>query len=159
VVQLKQDFGGQYHYFHEDLDPRFPKPLLNELKLSIFCDADHALDKVTGTSVTGIFGLIGSTPATWSSKRQASIKTSTFGAELTALKKATEVAVSLQYHLISMGVDVTKPTAIWVLNASNPGSTLNKKNIALAYHFVREHASGTRYQFIKLTARITMLAL
>jgi hypothetical protein len=46
-----------------------------------------------------------------------------------------------------MGVHVTQPTAIWVdslgvvLNASNPGSTLNKKNIALAYHFVRENAS------------------
>jgi hypothetical protein len=47
-----------------------------------------------------------------------------------------------------MGVKVTKESVIWVdnlgvvLNASNPGSTLNKKNIALAYHFVREHVSG-----------------
>ena len=29
-----------------------------------------------------------------------------------------------------------------VLNASNPGSTLNKKWIALAYHYVREHAAN-----------------
>jgi hypothetical protein len=147
-VQLPQDFGGQYHYFKEDLDPRFPEPLLDELDVNIFCDADHAHDKVTGRSVTGILGLIGSTPTIWSSKRQASVQTSTFGAEFTALKKATEDAVTLRYHLRSMGVKVTKETVIWVdnlgvvLNASNPGSTLNKKNIALAYHFVREHVAG-----------------
>jgi hypothetical protein len=47
-----------------------------------------------------------------------------------------------------MGVKVAKSNIIWVdnmgvvLNASYPGSTLNKKNIALTYHFVREHASG-----------------
>eukprot|EP00957_Ditylum_brightwellii_P210499 15365052-Ditylum_brightwellii.AAC.1 len=28
-----------------------------------------------------------------------------------------------------------------VLNATNLGSTLNKKNVALAYHFVREHVA------------------
>jgi hypothetical protein len=31
TVSLKQDFGGQYHYFKEDIDPRFPEPLLKEL--------------------------------------------------------------------------------------------------------------------------------
>ena len=28
------------------------------------------------------------------------------------------------------------------LKSNDPGSTLNKKYIALAYHFVREHVSG-----------------
>eukprot|EP00957_Ditylum_brightwellii_P110272 8410559-Ditylum_brightwellii.AAC.1 len=28
-----------------------------------------------------------------------------------------------------------------VLNATNPGSTLNKKSVALAYRFVREHVA------------------
>ena len=47
-----------------------------------------------------------------------------------------------------MGVKITKPTTIFVdnnsvrLNAVNPASTLNKKAIALAYHFVREHQAG-----------------
>jgi hypothetical protein len=47
-----------------------------------------------------------------------------------------------------MGIQVSKPTPIWVdnmgvvLNASNPGSTLNKKHIALAYHFVRENVAN-----------------
>ena len=44
-----------------------------------------------------------------------------------------------------MGVQVSKPTPIMVdnmgvvINSTDPASALNKKNVALAYHFVREH--------------------
>ena len=48
VVQLKEDFGSQYQYFQEDLDPRFPIPLVPEIDVNIFVDANHAHDKVTG---------------------------------------------------------------------------------------------------------------
>ena len=47
-----------------------------------------------------------------------------------------------------MGLKVSKPTTICVdtksvfLNAANPASTLNKKAIAPACHFVREHQFG-----------------
>jgi hypothetical protein len=73
MVALKEDFGGQYKYFHEDLDPRFPEPLIKELDINIFVDANHAHDKVTGRSITGVFRFVGSTPVIWSSKRQASV--------------------------------------------------------------------------------------
>jgi hypothetical protein len=72
-VHLHYDFGGQYHYFKEDLDPRFPEGLLEELEVSTFYNPDHAHDKVTGRSVTGILGIIGSTPTVWSSERQGSV--------------------------------------------------------------------------------------
>eukprot|EP00957_Ditylum_brightwellii_P165922 12633497-Ditylum_brightwellii.AAC.1 len=94
-VDLKLDFGTQYSYFEEELDPRFPEPLLEELDLHIFCDADHEHDKVTGRSITGITLVVGSTPVTWSSKQQAAVQTSTFGAEFTALKKAVEEVTKL----------------------------------------------------------------
>jgi hypothetical protein len=158
-VELKQDFGGQYSYFKEEMDPRFPIALLPELDINIFSDADHAHDKVTGRSITGIFGVVGSTPVIWSSKRQASIQTSTFGAEFTALKKAVEESVTLRYHLRSMGIQVSKPAPIWVnnigvvLNASNPGSTLNKKHIALAYHFVRENVANNVVEIRKIESK------
>ena len=29
-----------------------------------------------------------------------------------------------------------------IINSTDPGSTLNKKMVALAYHFVREHAAN-----------------
>ena len=62
VIELKEDFGGQYHYFKEELDPIFPKPLIPEMDISVFLDSDHGHDKKTGRSITGIFGLVGSTP-------------------------------------------------------------------------------------------------
>ena len=155
-VKVKEDFGGQYQYFHEDLDPRFPEPLIPELDINLFVDANHAHDKVTGRSITGLFGFVGSTPVTWSSRRQPSVQTSTFGAEFTALKKAVEQAITLRYYLRSMGINVAKPTPIFVdnmgvvLNASNPGSTLNKKSVALSYHFVREHVANDVVEIRKI---------
>jgi hypothetical protein len=43
-------------------------------------------------------------------KRQASVQTSTFGAEFTALKKAVEEGITLRNYLRSMGIKVAKPT-------------------------------------------------
>jgi hypothetical protein len=155
-VTLKQDFGGQYHYFNEELDPKFPEPLLKELDVNMFCDSDHGHDKVTGRSITGIICFVGSTPVIWESKRQTCVQTSTFGAEFTALKRAVEKVVMIRYHLRSMGVPVSKATSIWVdnmsviLNATNPGSSLNKKHVALAYHFVREHVANDVVEIRKI---------
>ena len=65
------------------------------------------------------------------------MQTSTFSAELTDLNKAAKECVVLRYHLISMGIKVYKPTSLFVdninvvLNANNPGITLNKKTVAL----------------------------
>jgi hypothetical protein len=55
-----------------------------------------------------------------------------------------------------MGIKVAKPTPIFmdnmgvVLNASNPGSTLNKKSVALLYHFVREHVANSVMEIRKI---------
>ena len=55
------------------------------------------------------------------------------------------MSVTLHYHLISMGIKVSKPTPVFldnmtlVLNATNTGSTLENKTVALRYHFIREH--------------------
>lgn len=159
IVTTKYDFGNQYHYFKEELDPRFPEPLIAELDINIFVDADHAHDKTTGRSITGLIGFVGSTPTTWSSKRQGSVQTSTFGAEFTALKKAVEESVMIRYHLRSMGVKITKPTPIYVdnmgvvLNANDPASALNKKHVALSYHYVREHVANDVVQIRKIDTK------
>ena len=47
-----------------------------------------------------------------------------------------------------MGVLTTKPTSIFAdnksvcINATNPASSLNKKAVALAYHFVRQYQAA-----------------
>eukprot|EP00957_Ditylum_brightwellii_P037909 2866685-Ditylum_brightwellii.AAC.1 len=104
----------------------------------------------------GLFGVIGSTPVFWTSKRQPCVQTLTFDATFTALKMGVEEAVALRYHLGAMSVNVSKPAPIFVdnmsvvLNASNPGSTLNKKTVALSYHFVQEHAATNVVEICKI---------
>jgi hypothetical protein len=92
-----KDVGGQYHYFKEDIDPRFPSPLQKEFEVNKLCDSDHGHDKVTGRSITGIINFVGSTPIFWDSKRQNCVQTSTFGAEFTALKQPVEKVVMICY--------------------------------------------------------------
>ena len=47
-----------------------------------------------------------------------------------------------------MGVDVDAPTIIYednqsvCMSSTNPGCTLNKKCVALSYHYVREHIAN-----------------
>ena len=142
------DFGNQYADFVEEIDHKLPNPRMKELPITIFTDANHGHDQVTGKSITGILVLVGRTPIYWSSKRQASVQTATFGAEFIALKRAVEEAITVRYYLKSMGVLVSKPTIIYgdnmssIKNTIEPGSPLKKKYLALSYHFCREHFSA-----------------
>ena len=91
---------------------------------------------------------LGSTTIAWSSKCQTSVQTSTFGAEFISLKSAVEHAEMVCYYLCSMGVKVTKAATVlcdnkgMVINSTVPQSTMNKKTIALAYHYVQEHQAN-----------------
>ena len=85
-----------------------------------------------------------------------SVQTSTFGAEFLALRTGVEDAVTIRYYLRSMGVKVSKPTTMLVdnesifLNSVVPGSALNKKWVALSYHFVREHVANKVVKVLKI---------
>ena len=65
-----------------------------------------------------------------------------------AMKLAVEEAVTVRYYLRSMGVKVEQPSLILgdnhsvIISSTNPGTTLKKKNEALAYHYVREQYAG-----------------
>ena len=55
-----------------------------------------------------------------------------------------------------MGVRVTKPSSILVdnqsifLNSTIPGIPLNKKHVALSYHYVREHGANKVVRVLKI---------
>jgi len=57
-----RDFANQYSYAKEEVDIRFPKPLGDEMKVNIYFDSDHAHDKITGRSISGLVVYVGSTP-------------------------------------------------------------------------------------------------
>ena len=71
---------------------------MKEIRETIFIDSDLRHNKVMRKSISGLLGLIGSTPITWYAKQQSSIMTSTFGSEFTSLKKTIEEVVVYRYY-------------------------------------------------------------
>jgi hypothetical protein len=57
-------------------------------------------------------------PIVWHSKKQATIKTSVFGAEFVAMKQGMEALQGLRYKLRMMGVSVSGPSYIYGDNMS-----------------------------------------
>ena len=128
----------------EELPPNMPAPRGQSMTMRVFVDADHAGDLITRRSRTGFILFLNGAPIYWSSKRQNSCETSTFGSEFVAMKQATEYVRGLRYKLRMMGIKVDEPAFVFgdnksvLYNTTDPGSTLKKKSNAIAYHFVRE---------------------
>ena len=70
-----------------------PKPKGNTARLTCYVDANHARDKVTRKSVTGIILMFNNTPLCWISKRQKTVETSTCGSELVAARIAVDLLI------------------------------------------------------------------
>jgi len=121
-----------------------PAPHGQSMTMRVFVDADHAGDLITRHSRTGFIVFLNGAPIYWSSKKQNSCETSTFGSEFVAMKQATEYVRGLRYKLRMMGIKVDEPAFVFgdnksvLCNTTAPESTLKKKSNAIAYHFVRE---------------------
>jgi len=74
----------------EDLPSNAPEPRGKSVQINCFVDADHAGDKITRRSQTGILIYLNQTPIIWFSKKQNTVESSTFGSEFVALRIATE---------------------------------------------------------------------
>jgi len=84
----------------EEVDCNLPKPLVNELlDITVFVDSDHAHDKITHRSATGLIIFVGRTPVFIMSRRQGAVATSTYGAELCAMRIAVEETIAIRYML------------------------------------------------------------
>ena len=81
-----------------------------------FVDANHAADKVTRRSQTGILIFYNRAPILWFRKIKNSVESSTFGSEFTALKNAVELVTKIRYKLRMFGVPVDGPTDIFCNN-------------------------------------------
>lgn len=129
---------------HDPLPHNMPPPKGKPVNISVFVDADHAGNRVTRRSHTGILIYCNLAPIIWYSKRQNTVETSTFGSEFIALKIATELTESLVYKLRMFGVPIEGPARVFcdnesvVKSSSFPESTLKKKHVSIAYHKIRE---------------------
>jgi len=128
----------------EELPSNMPKPCGPSMTMRVYLDADHAGDLLTRRSRTGFIVFLNGAPIYWTSKKQKSCETSTFGSEFVAMKQATEYIRGLRYKLRMRGITVDEPAYVFgdnqsvLANTTAPGSTLKKKSNAIAYHFVRE---------------------
>ena len=83
-------------------------------------------------------------PVIWFSKKQATVKTSVFGAEFVAMKLAMESNRALRYKLRMMGVPIDGTSYAYsdnmsvIHNTQRPESMLKKKSHEICYHAIRE---------------------
>ena len=134
----------------ESLPHNMPEPRGKEVDITVFVDADHAGNRVTRRSHTGVIIFVNMAPVIWYSKRQNTVETSTFGSEFIALRIALELTEALRYKLRMFGVPISGPARILCDNksvvdsSSYPESRLKKKHCSIAYHRIREAvAAGT----------------
>ena len=128
----------------EEVPLNAPEPRGKSVQTNVYSDSDHAGDKVTRRSQTGIMVFINMSLVYWFSKRQNTVEASTFGSEYIAVRIAIEKIKALRYKLKMMGVPLDGPSNLFVDNQSvvkasmNPESTLSKKHVSIAYHLTRE---------------------
>jgi hypothetical protein len=138
------DWTEFYRDAKEEIPANAPEPLGKEVHMYCFCDADHAGDRLTRRSQTGIIIFLNRAPILWYSKKQNTVESSTFGSEFVALRIAVDLIVSLRYKLRMMGIPIYTPCLTLcdndttIRNSTIPESTLKKKHNAIAYHRVRE---------------------
>ena len=108
----KFDWQDFYKGVKEAIPPNMTKPCDNSVSTHCFVDAKHAGKKVSRWSQTGILIFVNKAPIIAFSKRQNTVRTSTFGSEFTALKNAVELVEALRYKLRMFGVPIEGPTNV-----------------------------------------------
>ena len=102
----------------EEMPDGMPTPYGPSMTMRVYVDADHAGDLLTRRSRTGFVVFLNSSPIHWSSKKQTSCETSTFGSEFVAMKQATEFIRGLRFKLRMMGIPVDEPAFVFGDNQS-----------------------------------------
>ena len=121
-----------------------PAPRGQMVSTHCFVDSDHAANTITRHSQTGLLLFVNRAPVTWFSKRQNTVKTSTFGSKFIAMKTAVEHVEALHYKLQMFGIPIEGPTNVFCnnevgfKNTSILDSTLKKKHTSICYHRARE---------------------
>jgi hypothetical protein len=125
-----------------------PTALGPSMTMRVYVDSDHVGDLITHCSRTGFIVFLNNAPIYWSSKKQGSCETSTFGSEFVAMKQATEYVCGLHFKLRMMSITVDEPAYVFrdnqsvLANTSAPALTLKKKSNAIAPFRERRLCNG-----------------
>lgn len=112
------DWKAFYGDVQEAIPPNAPPPRGKDVDLRMFVDSDHAGDRRTRRSRTGLIFYLNLAPITWYSEKQATIETTVFKAEFVAMKQGMETLRGIRYKLRMMGVQLSGPSYIYGDNMS-----------------------------------------
>lgn len=133
-----------------------PQSKGNNVRITVFIDANPAHNQLTTHSVTGILLFVNDTPIKWTSQNQKTLDYSTYGSKLATACIATEIAIEIWYNLKMLDVPFIGPALMLgdnrstVFNTTMPPSMLKKKHNAMAYHRVREAIAAGIVRFRNL---------
>ena len=138
----------------EKLPGNPPLPRGKSVTTTTYVDADHAANRLTRRSHTGIILFLNRAPVIWYSKRQNTVESSSFGSEMIAARIAVDMTEALRYKLRMFGVPLGGPTTVFGDNeavtkgARVPQTKLNKKHNSIAFHRVRESVAQGMTRFV-----------
>ena len=147
-IKRAKTLKEQYPDAEESISTNAHIPRGKSVRINCFVDANHAGDKITRRSQTGIFIFCNMAPIIWYSKKQNTVETSIFSAEFVALKTVVDILDGIRYKLRMFGVPIDGPSNVFcsnlyvVRNSAFPDSPLKKKHCSIAYHKVRESIAG-----------------
>eukprot|EP00957_Ditylum_brightwellii_P024788 1873245-Ditylum_brightwellii.AAC.1 len=135
----------------EEIPLDIPEPRVKEVQINCFVDADHALDCVTRRSQTGIMIYCNRTLIIWYSRRQNTVKSSTFDSEFVALCIAIDLVEGLRYKLRMFGVPLEGEANVFcdnkfvIKNSTISESQLKKMHQAMCWHRAWEAVASSIY--------------
>ena len=146
-----------YPNAEEEMPPDMPVAKMKPVNVTGLYDASHAPCLVTRRSVTGIVLMVNNTVLRCTTKRQNTVESATYGAEMVAGRLAVEQVMDLRYRLRMLGVPVDGASVLVgdnqsvITSCSLPSSNLKKRHNAIAYHRIREAVAAgiVKLRFVK----------
>ena len=114
----KCDWTDYYQDTREAIPINAPEPKGKEVDTCMFVYSDHARDKKSQRSKSGLLIYIITALLQWYSKKQSTVEISEFGAELVAMKQGIGDLRGFRYELRMKCVSISCPSYIFEDNMS-----------------------------------------
>jgi hypothetical protein len=142
-----------YRGAKEEIPHDIPTPKGKRVVLTSYVDANLLHCVVTGKAVTASLHMVNQTVISWSSRKQETVETATYGSEFVAARKTIQQNIGLRLTLRYLGVPIEGPTFLFgdnesvVKSSTVPDSRLGKRHHGLSYHFAREAIAANVISF------------